>query len=198
MAEGDTQFNEFGPPEGDLYIKAGGIRYLKVSKEGLLSSVNGGRLDANILMFPNGPIHGWTDAPFKVTDYVGATVEPGDVVTNRCARIGAVLNWILVVTGITTPGSPNSPAIRVRVPEGQKVLNECGGHVDCGSERDRDPTVRAEHAELAERHQPRRDSRPVHSARDDADGPVSDPCPARRTSTRSGNTGSTASNPRST
>ena len=127
MAEGETQLSEFGTAEGDFYIKAGGIRYLKVSRTGVLSAVNGGRLDANILMFPNGPIHGWATAPFNAADYTGATVEAGDVVTNLYARIGGVLNWLLVVTGITTPGSPNSPAIRVSLPTGATLLNDVGG-----------------------------------------------------------------------
>lgn len=132
MAEGDTRVNEFGASGGeDFYIKAGGIRYLKVSKEGVLSAVNGGKLDANILMFPNGPIHGWIDTPFNAADYTGGgpmvvTVESGDVRTNRYARVGGIFEWLLVLVGISTSGTANA-MIRVALPAGTSVLTDTGG-----------------------------------------------------------------------
>lgn len=131
MAEGATQLNEFGSPDGDLYIKAGGIRYLKVSSTGVLSAVNGGRLDANILMFPNGPIHGWVDTPFDAGHYAGGgpmtvTVEPTDVKTNRYARIGGVFEWLLVLVGVSTGGTANA-MMRVSMPNNEPILTDTGG-----------------------------------------------------------------------
>lgn len=90
---------DVGPADRDLYLKAGGVPYIKLSAAGVLSPINGGSISGtsitNASLVAAG-IGAWTSVPYSAADYTGSagtwTVEAADASSPIAyARIGNVL-----------------------------------------------------------------------------------------------------------
>ena len=90
---------EIGPPDRDLYLKAGGVPYLKLTSAGVLSTINGGSGLGGTLSNANlvaAGIGAWTSLPFNAADYTSNTgtwtVQAGDAASPVAwCRIGNIV-----------------------------------------------------------------------------------------------------------
>lgn len=116
---------EIGSPDKDLYLKAGGVPYLKLSTAGVLSPINSGSISGttvtNASLVAAG-IGSWTDVTYASGNFTGLgamtwTVDSGDAQNYSYCRIGNVLHVSLWLITTSVGGTPNV-ALQVAVPGG--------------------------------------------------------------------------------
>lgn len=139
MPTGDPTNFEIGPPDRDLYFKAGSVPYLKLSTAGSLTAVNSGGISGAAITagtIPQSAITAGTNGTWAAQTHVAGhytgngsmtvTVAVGDLGASDYAVINKVLIWKLVLTTVTVGGTPSTQII-VTVPGGLSCAGAAQG-----------------------------------------------------------------------